>query len=80
MARKSARLLGAERGMNAHQVYLALEHLGLLTQTRNSCWELTEEGKKYGEPSKHPYSLGYIWDDIVVDMIDDMLTNSDWRP
>lgn len=86
MARKSARILGQDLGLNAHQVNLALEHLGLIVKSRYvthegySLWDLTEEGKKYGQPSKNPYASGHIWDDIVADMIREMFSNSDWRP
>lgn len=75
MSRKSARLLGYELGMNAHEVNLALEELGYIeksgyvTLKGTPTWDITEEGKLHGEPSHHPYSSGAIWDDDVIDDI-----------
>ena len=51
MSRKSARLLGYELGMNAHEVNLALEELGYIeksgyvTLKGTPTWDITEEGK-----------------------------------
>ena len=80
MARKSARLLGQEIGMNAKEVNKLLETIGLIkrgravTQTGSPTWELTELGKAFGEPSKHPYSSGHIWDDEVIGLIKKFLS------
>lgn len=75
MSRKSARILGQSLGMNAHEVNEALEDLGYIekskyvTMSGSPTWDLTEEGKKHGEPSKNSYSHGAIWDDDVIDDI-----------
>jgi len=72
MARKSARLLGKEIGLNAIQFNKELERIGyiekdgLIDANGTPTWRLTEDGHCYGEPSKHPYSSGHIWDDEVV--------------
>lgn len=75
MSRKSARILGESLGMTAKEVNKELEKLGYIekskavTQTGSPTWDLTEEGKKHGEPSKHPYSSGAIWDDEVANKL-----------
>ena len=75
MARKSARILGYSLNLNPHEVNLKLEELGYIkksryvTQRGAPVWDITEEGKLHGEPSHHPYSHGYIWDDDVIDEI-----------
>lgn len=76
MARKSARVLGEQLGLSAHTVNLLLEELGYIQRSKYRTlpggpnWELTEEGKRHGESSKHPYSAGFIWDDDVLDDIE----------
>jgi hypothetical protein len=75
MSRKSARILGKSLGMSAHEFNEALVNLGYIVKGRGvtmngrPTWDLTEEGKKHGEPSKHPHSSGAIWDDDVIDDI-----------
>lgn len=75
MSRKSARILGQPLGMNPQEVNKGLEHLGYIekskyvTKSGSPTYDLTEEGKKHGEPSKHPYSHGAIWDDDVINDI-----------
>ncbi len=32
-------------------------------------WEITDLGKLHGECSHHPYSLGFIWDEEVTDIL-----------
>jgi DNA-binding HxlR family transcriptional regulator len=76
MARKSARVLGKQVGLTARTVNLLLEKLGYLQKSKyystpaGPNWELTDEGRRHGEPSKHPYSAGFIWDDDVLDQIE----------
>jgi len=75
MSRKSARILGQSLGMSARKVNQILELLGYIIKSKYvtisgaSTWDLTEEGKKHGELSKHPYSHGAIWDDDVINDI-----------
>ena len=75
MGRISARLIGHELGLSAHRVNLLLEKCGLIaksncvTQRGYSLWDLTEQGKKFGEASKKPYSFGHIWDPEVIEML-----------
>ncbi len=77
MSRKSARILGELVGKNGKEVNKELEKLGYIekstcvSQSGSPIWDLTEEGKKHGEPSKHPYSHGAIWDDEVAYEIGD---------
>ncbi len=75
MARKSARLIGNQIGKSAKEVNLMLEKIGFIkkgaavTMQGNPTWELTELGKKHGEPSGHQYSYGFVWDDEVVSIL-----------
>lgn len=76
MARKSARILGEKIGLTAQTVYLLLQKLGYIQKSKyygqpgGPNWDLTEKGRQHGEPSKHPYSAGFIWDDDVLDDIE----------
>ena len=75
MSRISARLIGREIGKNAKEVYLLLEKLGFIkkgsgrTMNGSPVWELTDLGRQHGEDSHNPYSLGFIWDSEVVDIL-----------
>ncbi len=54
-----------------------LEGIGYIEKSKyvtlqgSPIWEITETGKLHGEPSHHPYSHGYIWDDDVADILKD---------
>lgn len=75
MARKSARLLGQRMGKSPQEVNLMLEKIGFIKKGNavsmqgKPTWELTELGKKHGEPSGHQYSYGFVWDDEVVSIL-----------
>ena len=68
---KSARGLGYEIGLNAHQVNETLEKAGLLERGKavymngSPVWEITEKGKEYGKD-------GYwsaVWDESVLEVL-----------
>ena len=75
MGRISARLIGRALGKNAHEVYLLLEQIGFIkkgsgrTMNGSPIWEITDLGRMHGEESHNSYSLGFIWDSEVVDIL-----------
>ncbi len=75
MDKLSATKIGDILGLSAREVNKYLEKIGfikesnLVTLKGSKTWDITDVGKIHGEMSPHPYSNGYVWNPVVVDIL-----------